>query len=101
MNLSFDVRKTVLTAKISGELDHHNAKNLREKIDLKLASGIYNVLIFDFTNLNFMDSSGIALIMGRVKNMQAVSGYVKIRVRDDKIIRILKMAGIHNFAEII
>ena len=53
MKLEFEVTGTVLTAKISGELDHHVSKELREKIDLKLATGVYNTLIFDFNNLAF------------------------------------------------
>lgn len=101
LDLKFIINKTSLTAEITGELDHHIAKELRENIDLKLATGIYNELIFDFTKLDFMDSSGIAVIMGRVKNMEAVSGKVKIKSSDDKITRILKMAGIDQYVEFI
>ena len=101
MQLDFEVLKTVLIAKISGELDHHVAKKIRESIDLKLATGIYNTLVFDFTNLDFMDSSGIAVIMGRVKNMKAVSGVVKIKTHDEKIVKILKMSGMEEYAEFI
>ena len=68
---------------------------------MKLSTGIYNVLIFDFSDLDFMDSSGIAVIMGRVKYMDAVSGSVKIIVKDDNILRILKMSGISSFVEFI
>lgn len=101
MHLAFETTKATLTAKISGELDHHVAKKIRENIDLKLATGVYNILIFDFTDLQFMDSSGIAVIMGRVKNMNAVSGKVKIKTQDEKIMKILQMSGISNYAEFI
>ncbi len=101
MKLEFSINNAILTAKVSGELDHHIAKELREKIDMKLSTGIYNVLIFDFSDLDFMDSSGIAVIMGRVKYMDAVSGSVKIIVKDDNILRILKMSGISSFVEFI
>lgn len=101
MQLEFDINGTELTAKITGELDHHVAKELRETIDLKLATGVYNILVFDFTNLNFMDSSGIAVIMGRVKNLEAVGGKVKVRTTDSKILKILKIAGITKYVEVI
>lgn len=101
MQLEFEMNKTELIAKISGELDHHIAKDLREKIDLKLATGVYNVLIFDFSELDFMDSSGIAVIMGRVKNMEAISGKVKIKITNENIEKILKIAGISDYAEFI
>lgn len=99
--LEFSVFGTSLTAKISGELDHHKAKQLREKTDLKLASGIFNELIFDFSELEFMDSSGIAFVMGRVKILNAVSGNVKIKTNNESIKRIFKMAGVDKYAEFI
>ncbi len=99
--LEFEIANTTLIAKISGELDQHVAGDLREAIDLKLATGVYNTLIFDFSDLDFMDSSGIAVIMGRVKNMQAVSGCVKVKTDDEKILKILIMSGIERYVEFI
>ncbi len=99
--LEFEINNTILTAKISGELDQHVSGELREAIDLKLATGIYNTLIFVFSDLPFMDSSGIAVIMGRVKNMQAVSGLVKVRTKDEKILKILTISGIDRYVEFI
>lgn len=99
--LEFEIENTTLTAFISGELDQHVAGNLISLIDLKLATGIYNTLIFDFTRLAFMDSSGIAVIMGRVKNMQAVSGCVKVRAGDEKNLKLLTLAGLDKFVEFI
>ena len=101
MQLTFEVDKTILIAKISGELDHHVAKELREKIDLKLAGGIYNTLIFDFENLSFMDSSGIAVIMGRVENLKALSGSVIIRGCDERIKKMLTISGVTEYLKLI
>ena len=101
MQVSFETDQTVLTAKISGELDHHVAKELREKIDLKLAGGIYNTLIFDFDNLSFMDSSGIAVIMGRVENLKALSGSVKLKLSDERIKKMLSISGVTEYVEFI
>lgn len=101
MQLEFEANGTTLTARISGELDHHVAKKLREEIDLKLATGIYNTFIFDFSSLTFMDSSGIAVIMGRVKYLEAVNGKVKILTENDMILKIIKMAGLLKYVEII
>ena len=101
MQVSFETDKTVLTAKISGELDHHVAKELREKIDLKLAGGIYNTLIFDFGNLSFMDSSGIAVIVGRAENLKVLSGVVKVINCDERIKKMLTLSGVAEYVEFI
>lgn len=99
MQLQFDETGTILKAKITGELDHHEASVLREKIDLKLSSDIFNNLILDFSELSFMDSSGIALIMGRVKYIEALNGKVKVIVNQN-IERMLKIAGLDKYVDI-
>ena len=100
MQVSFKVTKTTLTAVVSGELDHHVVGKLREEIDLKLATGIYDKFIFDFSDLTFMDSSGIAVIMGRVKNLEAAGGKVEVVSSNEQIVKILKMSGIDKYVDI-
>ena len=59
-----------LVAKISGELDHHAAERIRK-------------LIFDFSDLSFMDSSGIGVVIGRYKLMKSCGGSVAIVTEND------------------
>ena len=101
MQLDFEVQGTTLIAKLVGELDHHTARSVREPIDFKLASGIYHKLILDFTGLTFMDSSGIAVVMGRVNYLSPLGGTVEIRSHNEKINRILTLSGITKYARLI
>lgn len=50
------------------ELDHHLADEMRDVIDTIIEERGVRHLIFDFSKISFMDSSGIGLIMGRYKN---------------------------------
>ena len=50
---------------LSGELDHHSARLARENIDSLIQQKKPSVLRLDFSEVSFMDSSGIGLIMGR------------------------------------
>ena len=61
-------------ALLSGEIDHHNAKSLRQDIDFSLRENQPEELIMDFSEVGFMDSSGIGLVMGRYKLMQEIGG---------------------------
>ena len=65
-----------LTALLSGEIDHHWAAILREKIDERAAAAAPAILILDFSAVTFMDSSGIGLILGRHKLVSAMGGVV-------------------------
>ena len=66
----------VLVVRLNGELDHHYASRIREAVDCAVMVGDIRKIVFDFTGVGFMDSSGIGTIMGRYKLMQAVGGTV-------------------------
>ena len=97
MQIDFTSEGTTLTASFSGELDHHTSTDAREKTDTMLSLGIYSHLIFDFSGLSFMDSSGIAVIMGRVKTLNALGGRVTVITANERITRILKLSGIEKY----
>ena len=91
--LQDDSTKTV-TAQICGELDHHIAKQIREEIDVTCQRTEPEELILDFSELSFMDSSGIGLIMGRYRMMQLLSGRVTIVGAAPQIKKVLQLSGI-------
>lgn len=84
-----------LTALLSGEIDHHWAAILREKIDERAAAAAPAILILDFSAVTFMDSSGIGLILGRHKLVSAMGGVVVQKAPKD-IKRMLSIAGIES-----
>ena len=58
------------------------------------------ILTFDFTNVKFMDSSGIGLVLGRTRTMSAVGGRVEIVGASKSIERLFRMAGADKLVEI-
>lgn len=99
MELNFYLKDDLMICKMAGEIDHHVSAQTRKHIDQEI--DLYNVktLIFDFDEVTFMDSSGIGLVLGRHKKMQAAGGQVKI-VRPPEIIeRILYMSGVFTVIE--
>ena len=64
-NLSLTYEGDVLYASLLCEVDHHKAKPLREAIDRAVFTYRPRVLRLDFSAVRFMDSSGVALILGR------------------------------------
>lgn len=83
-----------LIVKITGELDDHSAANVREIIDRELQkTGAVNI-VFDFSRLGFMDSSGIGMIMGRYRIVKALGGVVVIVGALETVGRIINMSGL-------
>ena len=96
MELKMNRKGGRLYVKISGEIDHHNAPAIRENVDLEVKSGGVRKLIFDFSGLTFMDSSGIGILMGRYKLMQLYGGSVTVVGACDYIEKIIRLSGLEN-----
>ena len=71
MGIRFGFDEDKLTAVLVGEIDHHTAARLREEIDRKVGQMKPKELKLDFSQITFMDSSGIGLMMGRYRLMES------------------------------
>ena len=96
MSVKFLNEDEVLTASIYGDIDHHNAKNIRETIDRETERLHPRLLLINFKNLEFMDSSGIGLIMGRYKLMNSLGGKLKVVNVPNYMLRVIKLAGLEQ-----
>ena len=81
------------------DLDHHNAVYIREMADGYLEKYPINRVIFDFTGVEFMDSSGIGVIMGRYKQMCYVGGEIYVRGIGRAVERIFQMSGLYKLVK--
>ena len=79
MNLRIELKGGAMTASMRGELDHHTAGEMREQIDSTAKKVRPQKLILDFKEVPFMDSSGIGLILGRVRTAALWGGRVTVR----------------------
>ena len=88
-----------LTAKLSGEIDHHWAGILREKIDEHIQATRPAVTLLDFSAVTFMDSSGVGLILGRYTLARELGDTVVVQNVPKDIRRMLALAGIDSKEE--
>lgn len=100
MNIDIKSENGSAIARLSGEIDHHNAKELRTQLDKFIISVQPPELVMDFKNITFMDSSGIGLIMGRSKLMKECGGRLEVRNSQPYIKRVLKLSGIERIVKI-
>ena len=85
-----------ITAKLFGEIDHHIAPNIRNKIDSECERFRPKILILDFEKVSFMDSSGIGLIMGRYRQISLLGGKLEVINIPPYLERIVALSGIGN-----
>lgn len=85
---------STMLALLSGEIDHHWASVLRDKIDARVQAASPKNLVLDFSGVTFMDSSGVGLILGRHRLVHALGGVVVVQKAPKDIQRMLSIAGI-------
>lgn len=79
---------------LSGELDHHAARSLREQVDAMVERVAPKRLRLDFNGVTFMDSSGVGLVMGRYRLMKLLGGRLVVAGMSDRIEQMMRMAGL-------
>lgn len=82
--------------RITGDVDHHSAPNIREEIDQELLKTRPRELILDLSGTDFMDSSGLGLILGRLRKARELNCRLTVLNPTEQIIRILRLAGVEK-----
>ncbi len=94
--LKTEFKNNVLTAYIDGEIDHDSAAKIRTRIDGAAQSLKPKQLCLDFSNVSFMDSSGVGLVMGRYRQMKLIGGSLRVTNVSDSNYRIFALAGLEG-----
>ncbi|ERI90740.1 anti-sigma F factor antagonist [Clostridiales bacterium oral taxon 876 str. F0540] len=100
MYLKFQKEDEKLVVYMMGELDHHSAEEVRSKIDDRLDRENINKLIMDFTNVTFMDSSGIGVVIGRFKKISLKKGDVCITNVNNSVKRVFDLSGMFKIIKL-
>lgn len=91
---------SILRIELGGEIDHHSAIWVRSEIDALIAKERPRKSVIDLSKIEFMDSSGIGLIMGRYTRMQAVGGELFVSRPNERVMKIFLMAGLDRLVKI-
>lgn len=99
MDYIYMVNGDKLIIRMNAELDHHLAEEMRQVIDDVIDKRGVMHIVFDFTKVDFMDSAGIGLIMGRYKKVMDKGDITIVGVRES-VKRILLISGLHKIVNI-
>lgn len=99
-SLDFKAEEENLTVVIKGEIDHYSAVWVRVEIDSKIAEFRPKLTVLDLSSIDFMDSSGIGLIMGRYTRMQSIGGELSVRSPSERVKKIIELSGLCKIVKI-
>ncbi|MCI9164651.1 MAG: STAS domain-containing protein [Oscillospiraceae bacterium] len=101
MEMKYKAENRQLTITLSGELDHHAARELMESIDRLLEQVLPARTLLDLGELSFMDSSGIAVVLRAKRRMEALSGTLMVVNIPRQAARVLETAGLSRYVDLI
>lgn len=96
MFLKFNKINDKLVVTLVGELDHHSAEEVRVKIDDRIERDNIKKVIMDFKEVTFMDSSGIGVVIGRLKKVQNRGGKVCITNVNKRVDKVFTLSGLYK-----
>ncbi|WP_341322933.1 anti-sigma F factor antagonist [Solibacillus sp. FSL H8-0523] len=87
----------LLIVKLYGELDHHETEKIRSDISNAILQGDVRLLVWNLEHLQFMDSSGIGLVLGRMRELRAVDGQIMLLNPSSTMQKIFQFSGLAKY----
>jgi len=94
MEMTAIKRDKKMIVSLSGEIDHHSARDIRDAIDRLIIAERPECLILDLSGIDFMDSSGLGLVLGRYRKAKQANCDMLLCGMSDRVKKILCLAGV-------
>ena len=94
------VQEKQLTIALSGEIDHHRAREVLRTVSEKIDEYLPRLCILDFRDVTFMDSSGIAVVIHAVRRVRELGGSLRLQNVPPQAAKVLRAAGVQRITEI-
>ncbi len=100
MHLTSYLQDGTLTVELTGEIDHHCAKAYIQNITSKIEAYTPRICVLDFSDVKFMDSSGIAVVINALRNMAKMEGELAIFGLNQQPMRVFRASGVDKLVNI-
>ena len=85
---------------MSGEIDHHRARSYIDTIAAKIDAYTPTECVLDFSQVSFVDSSGIALVINSMRRMAQIEGELYLSGLAEQPMRVFRTSGIDRLVHI-
>jgi stage II sporulation protein AA (anti-sigma F factor antagonist) len=100
MNFTSFLQEGKLTVALTGEIDHHRAKDCIQILKSKIEAYNPLVCILDFEDVTFMDSSGIAVVINTLRQMNKIRGTLILAGLKEQPMKVFRTSGIDKLVQI-
>jgi len=95
-----ETKGDVLCIRLEGELDHHTAEQLKQRVTDTMESKAIKHLVLNLESLTFMDSSGLGVILGRYKQIKQQQGKMVVCAISPPIKRLFEISGLFKVIQL-
>jgi anti-sigma B factor antagonist len=78
---------------VGGEIDVYTAPKLRDQITELVSGGSYNIVI-DLEAVEFLDSTGLGVLVGGLKKVRAHDGSLELICSQERLLKIFRITGL-------
>ncbi len=95
MDLSLETRQAGdrIIVTVGGEIDVYTAPKLRDKIT-ELVNAGHHTLVVDMEKVEFLDSTGLGVLVGGLKKVRAQDGSMELVCSQDRLLEIFRITGL-------
>jgi len=96
MEFQTNLLNGVMTIAMSGVLDDQTAKETRDYLDKSIRNYVFHTMILDFREVEFMDSTGIGVLLGRYKKIKANGGELCVKNINSQLDKVFRISGLYQ-----
>lgn len=93
LSVSTTERDDVVIVTVSGEVDVYTAPQLRLALEQRIAAGQTRIIV-DLDDVGFLDSTGLGVLVGRVKAVKKLEGWLRVVCTEERILRLFGITGL-------
>jgi len=98
MDITHEIKDQVAVLKFTGRLDAYHAPILKEAFE-NLA-GTYSNYVFNFSDLEFIDSTGLGRVVACLKRVSELGGDIRLACLNDKVRMVFEITRAHKIFDI-
>lgn len=99
LSITSDARGEVTIVHVGGEIDVYTAPVLRERLDEHISEGRHQ-LVVDLEGVTFMDSTGLGVLVGRLKLVRVKGGTLRLACSSERILKVFSITGLDKVFQI-
>ena len=90
----------LLTLALTGEIDHHCARSYMNAIAGKIEAYTPERCVLDFRDVTFIDSSGIAVVINALRQMNQLGGILELAGLHEQPMKVFRASGVDKLVKI-